>query len=538
MVLICTTCGCHIPGHPHLDEDPDGANITIQDLRRAANSNAAGGISVRQAVRNMIDTLEIADLAIEAFVNGFSLYHDEMSVRSESALVSLLEIPKRYMALVDGSVKAINIQAAGLLVQARDSGRVLLIQRSLADEDKEAAGMLELPGGRLDEGEDAWTAACREFCEEVGVPLPSGQLIDTWVADNAVYQGFLYAIATEDLLDLHPDDDVRQYNPDDPDGDYIETVIWVDPAHLMLMPLRRELRAMTPWRQLLDIPAENELPNPFELLEAAGAKYGLLDKLYIRRDRIWMRYDKRSREWARKLSHVVPKDRLALSVRQAYDLSTPSSHEVAEDLSQQTQDQRKAVFAAALAMLRHVLQEFRAMESEGEQLAYQALSEASAEGTAAAVATLAQQMGKDLPNLDELKAQQLANIQSLGTMWAGASDVMKEQINGLAGDIAITATAAIASGSDLHDVEDLMQRIIANGDGAAFYIDQAIHQAYAQAAVQWWLGRGVQQVRWVTAGDERVCAVCEALEAGGPYDINEAPIPPEHGACRCVLVAE
>lgn len=533
VVPICCTCGCGIATHPHLDLDPEGGNITIQDLRRAANTKAAGGISVRQVINNILDTLDLADTATEAFLNGYALYGDELSSRAQRALENALEVPQQYIATFDGGVKAVDIKAAGILVRAKDTGRVMLIQRALTPGDP-VSGLFELPGGRLDGDETPWDAATREFHEEIGVPLPEGQLTDSWIADTGVYQGFIWTIDAESDIDLHPDGTDRAFNPDDPEGDNIEVAIFVDPAHILSLPLRPEFRAYTPWRQILDIPAENEPRNLFELIEADGAKNGLLDRLYMRRDRVWMRFDQRSRQWARKLSHVVPMDRLALSIQQAFG-HVATGPSITEDLSQQAQDQRKAVLAAALAMLRHTLQEFRALESEGEQLAHLALSEASAEGTAAAVATLAQQLGKELPNLDELKAQQLSQIQNLGTYWSQANEILKEQINGLAGDVALSATSMIRSGADLTDIQDAVGRLLANGDGAAFYLDQAIHRSWATAFQQFMINQGVASLAWITAGDARVCATCLALEANGPYPADVAPTPPDHASCRCLL---
>ncbi|RZN24777.1 HK97 gp10 family phage protein [Bradyrhizobium sp. Leo121] len=43
-------------------------------------------------------------------------------------------------------------------------------------------------------------------------------------------------------------------------------------------------------------------------------------------------------------------------------------------------------------------------------------------------------------------------------------------------------------------------------------------------------------VNIVTMGDEEVCKICEALEEGGPYTIEEArTLLPAHPHCRCVV---
>jgi hypothetical protein len=49
---------------------------------------------------------------------------------------------------------------------------------------------------------------------------------------------------------------------------------------------------------------------------------------------------------------------------------------------------------------------------------------------------------------------------------------------------------------------------------------------------------GVERANWVTAGDNRVCAVCEGYEAHGPYPLDEMPACPDHYGCRCCVVPD
>jgi hypothetical protein len=42
----------------------------------------------------------------------------------------------------------------------------------------------------------------------------------------------------------------------------------------------------------------------------------------------------------------------------------------------------------------------------------------------------------------------------------------------------------------------------------------------------------------VTAGDERVCSICEGLEEANPHPLGEPLACPAHGYCRCVTRAE
>jgi len=106
---------------------------------------------------------------------------------------------------------------AGILVQAADTGRVLLIQR-LPDkhDDDSARARWELPGGHIDgNGKDggdpdptAWDGALREWSEETGAQLPADiEPLGSWYDEDAGYQGFVVRIPHEADLTLRPQPD-------------------------------------------------------------------------------------------------------------------------------------------------------------------------------------------------------------------------------------------------------------------------------------------------------------------------------------------
>jgi 8-oxo-dGTP pyrophosphatase MutT (NUDIX family)/mRNA-degrading endonuclease RelE of RelBE toxin-antitoxin system len=68
---------------------------------------------------------------------------------------------------------------SGLIIKAIDSGRVLMTQRTPYAEDPEGVyGRWEFPGGSIDEGEDAFESALREFREETGLELPEDWAVE------------------------------------------------------------------------------------------------------------------------------------------------------------------------------------------------------------------------------------------------------------------------------------------------------------------------------------------------------------------------
>jgi 8-oxo-dGTP pyrophosphatase MutT (NUDIX family) len=133
------------------------------------------------------------------------------------------------------------VVAAGLCVRALDSGRVLMLQRSV-DPDDPASGTWEFPGGHVETGETARAAAVREWQEETGVLLPVESMMSlppepAWA--SGVYAGFVLDVPSESMLNTAGD---QVTNPDDPDGDVVEALAWTDPSHLPGWPaLRPEL---------------------------------------------------------------------------------------------------------------------------------------------------------------------------------------------------------------------------------------------------------------------------------------------------------
>jgi 8-oxo-dGTP pyrophosphatase MutT (NUDIX family)/2'-5' RNA ligase len=126
---------------------------------------------------------------------------------------------------LDAIKSVVNAQpdAAGIIVLAADTGRVLMVQR--VNDDHLAPGTWEWPGGQCHKGEDAFSGATREWQAEVGLPLPQGDITGSWLTPDGTYQAFVLQIKHESDIDL---DDVT-----DRDTSEIAAAAWWEPSDIV-----------------------------------------------------------------------------------------------------------------------------------------------------------------------------------------------------------------------------------------------------------------------------------------------------------------
>lgn len=137
--------------------------------------------------------------------------------------------------------RTITAQAGGVCVKAADTGRVLMLQRGL-DPNDPASGKWEFPGGRRESiKESPESAGMREWQEETGMKLPRGKFTGHWISKNGVYHGLVLTVPHEAAVPITGDRS-QFTNPDDPDGDNVESLAWWEPKHLHGHPaIRPEL---------------------------------------------------------------------------------------------------------------------------------------------------------------------------------------------------------------------------------------------------------------------------------------------------------
>jgi 8-oxo-dGTP pyrophosphatase MutT (NUDIX family) len=165
--------------------------------------------------------------------------------------VAAFFLGKNDLAKGSGGKNLAQPSVAGLCLKAHDTGRILMLQRGLDDDNDPAAGTWEMPGGHI-EAEDPTSlhAALREWQEEVGQPFPAhGTVKHTWTSPDGIYQGHVVVIPSE--KDLSMKDGRVMPNPDDPKGDCHEQAAWWTVDHARKNPaLRAEVKAHTPWKDI------------------------------------------------------------------------------------------------------------------------------------------------------------------------------------------------------------------------------------------------------------------------------------------------
>lgn len=159
-------------------------DTTVPDVRRAMTSGFSGDWREWQG---NLELIAFSAVNTPGFRRRSALWDNKRMVASLDGFGTLC-------AAIDMPV---SVNAAGVVIRALDTGRLLLTQRSWFHGDMpDTKGKWEFPGGHLEEGEDAEIGALREFNEETGLVLP-----DNWqkVGDYPIgnYVSVLFDVPNE-----------------------------------------------------------------------------------------------------------------------------------------------------------------------------------------------------------------------------------------------------------------------------------------------------------------------------------------------------
>lgn len=94
-----------------------------------------------------------------------------------------------------------------------------------------------------------------------------------------------------------------------------------------------------------------------------------------------------------------------------------------------------------------------------------------------------------------------------------------------------TIAAGLANGDAMTTVADALAPIMDDPSRALMVARTETARAAQAATMDAYQANGVTQWTWLVGGDP--CPVCDALAAGGPYDVGDGPDLPQHPNCRC-----
>jgi SPP1 gp7 family putative phage head morphogenesis protein len=424
--------------------------------------------------------------------------------------------------------------AAGLAVRARDTGRVLMLQRGLDGEDL-ASGMWEFPGGGIEDGESPLAAAVREWSEEVGILLAVGDPASQWSTPDGIYCGFVVDVPTEADVPIFSNRD-SVTNPDDPDGDAVEAIAWWDPSQLPDDPaVRAELAASMPLvMAALDVvPDAPDGVMADDVAKAADARPNVPESA-----RQWAGWD-RDRElaahYADRLRHALTGavDTAAIARSASVAKASAADPDLVTTANQRLAD--NGILAMIHGTLAPVIED---MVTEGFVL-----------GSRAAVASVlggAVDWGGWTPG--DVDAANLV----LGHDGAGAglakllddaqitiTSLGQGRFDELAQSIALSLERGDSSDTLARDLADILD----NANWAELTATTEIARAVSAASMNTYRDNGIEYVSWASAADGRVCGYCSenedvgAIPFGNAFPSGETE-PPGHPRCRCSIMAE
>lgn len=433
------------------------------------------------------------------------------------------------------------IACAGLAVQAADTGRVLMLQRAL-DPDDPAAGMWEFPGGHVEDGESPLGGAVREWSEETGFILPlNADAIAAHAFGNGtswasgIYAGFVYPVPSESVLDLASRDQVN--NPDDPDGDRVEAIAWWTPEQLLDNPLvRPELRDNL--HQVLPALGCDDTTTVVEELEQLAKAARPKDD--GARWPGWVMDLQAVAYWAPKLIAALRGAVTPLRIAEAWLAINPHSSaarkaERIRDLNRQAERWLEKNTPDLAAAIKDTL---GGIYTDGYLIGVLCAE------TAIAAAGAAVDWKGWTPG-DRDAARLLLGARGDG---AGLEELLRDSgvtIRSIAANRLKALGRLLAEGAARGDspatIAKAIEALLSNPARAEMIATTELARAVSQASLQSYIANEVPLIEWDSAGDTRVCEICETNNASAPIRPGaEFPsghtAPPGHPDCRCALV--
>lgn len=262
-----------------------------------------------------------------------------------------------------------------------------------------------------------------------------------------------------------------------------------------------------------------------------GSLTGTWAVVYDRQDAL---YDARTRKLTREWRKLTAGLDVALAVAafrgsalMQQDGPAPGSD--GETPGQRAQ-RRRELRDLALAAVTGMLAALPAAEGWASFLAITsgALAAASGEGFAAALALAADSAGAAGFGWDA--AQKAGRQEPDSTETAIVAGVL---VSAMASKLAVTLAALAAAGATAAEMAAAVTGALREAAAAGVSLAHAMASAIATAVQALYAAHSVAKLDFLTVGDDRVCAICDAYERANPHDAGRFPPCPAHIRCRC-----
>lgn len=161
-----------------------------------------------------------------------------------------------------------------------------------------------------------------------------------------------------------------------------------------------------------------------------------------------------------------------------------------------------------------------------------ALTAAAGEGFASALAVAASAAGNDGSfDWDTATAD---GQKSPGQ--AVPAEVAAAITAGMASALATALVSLAAEGATAVAMAKAVRAALTTAQPAGVVLTHAMASAISASVLDVLTRYGVEKASFITAGDAKVCAVCDEYEAHNPYPLDELPACPAHFGCRCATV--
>lgn len=169
----------------------------------------------------------------------------------------------------------------------------------------------------------------------------------------------------------------------------------------------------------------------------------------------------------------------------------------------------------------------------------EAITLARAEGRVGALALAADQLEHLAIDWSLAFEDAYRALEDLPGLLGDADTWLTRLIGSEARELGNTLARLTREGASPQEMQEAVAALLGAVDPQAVIvaIDQLTATALSQGAIDLYASEGVDQVEFITAGDQRVCQQCADIEADNPYSLLDCPVPAIHPSCRCTVAA-